>query len=105
MLRELSGKWHEVYTGVTLIDTNSGKTDTRCEMTRVHFRELSGVEILEYIATGEPMDKAGAYAIQGAGDAFIDRIEGSYSNVVGLPLAVVTKMLRPYTLEGPHAEL
>ena len=105
MLRELSGKWHEVYTGVTLIDTNSGKTDTRCEMTRVHFRELSDVEILEYIATGEPMDKAGAYAIQGAGDAFIDRIEGSYSNVVGLPLAVVTKMLRPYTLEGMHAEL
>lgn len=94
MLEELSGIWHDVYTGVTLIDTRNGRKVRHCEKTRVHFRQLEAAEIEAYVATGEPLDKAGAYAIQGAGDAFIDRIEGSYSNVVGLPLAALTQMFK-----------
>ena len=93
MLRMLSGNWHSVFTGVTLIDTRSGKTVSRADMTRVHFVDLSDEEIDAYIATSEPLDKAGAYGIQGMGGMFIDKIEGSYSNVVGLPMALVRSML------------
>jgi len=93
MLHELSGNWHSVYTGVTLIDTQSGKTHSKTDMTRVHFVDLSDSEIDAYIATKECLDKAGAYGIQGIGGMFIDRIEGSYSNVVGLPMALVRSML------------
>ena len=92
MLESLSGIWHEVYTGITMIDSRNGRKIQRCEVTRVHFRPLRQEEIEAYAASGEPLDKAGAYAIQGAGDAFIDRIEGSYSNVVGLPLSVLAEM-------------
>ncbi len=92
MLESLSGIWHEVYTGITMIDSRNGRKIQRCEVTRVHFRPLRQAEIEAYAASGEPLDKAGAYAIQGAGDAFIDRIEGSYSNVVGLPLSVLAEM-------------
>ncbi len=94
MLAELSGNWHSVYTGLTLIHTGSGRVISRAEMTHVHFMELSASEIDAYIATGEPMDKAGAYGIQGIGGMFIDRIEGSYSNVVGLPMATLRSMLK-----------
>ena len=93
MLRELSGNWHSVYTGVTLIDTQIGKTLSKADITRVHFVDLSDSEIDAYIATKECLDKAGAYGIQGMGGMFIDRIEGSYSNVVGLPMALVRSML------------
>lgn len=93
MLRELSGKWHSVFTGVTIIDTLSGKMLSKADMTRVHFVKLSDQEIDDYVASGEPMDKAGAYGIQGIGGMFIDKIEGSYSNVVGLPMSVVRSML------------
>ena len=94
MLTKLSGKWHDVYTGITLIDTRNGRKIRHCEKTRVHFRLLDAAEIEAYAATEEPLDKAGAYGIQGAAEAFIDRIEGSYSNVVGLPLAALTKMFK-----------
>ncbi|MBQ8093884.1 MAG: septum formation inhibitor Maf [Clostridia bacterium] len=94
MLKALSGKWHDVFTGVTLIDTRTNRKLKHCERTRVHFRELDPCEIEAYALSGEPLDKAGAYAIQGAGDAFIDRIEGSYSNVVGLPLSALTGMFK-----------
>jgi len=93
MLRELSGNWHSVYTGVTIIDTLNGKTVSKADITRVHFVHLSDSEIDAYIASKECMDKAGSYAIQGMGGMFIDRIEGSYSNVVGLPMALVRSML------------
>jgi len=93
MLQALSGNWHSVYTGVTLIDTYSRRTLSKADMTRVHFVELSDSEIDMYVASKEPLDKAGSYAIQGLGGMFIDRIEGSYSNVVGLPMALVRSML------------
>lgn len=93
MLSMLSDAWHSVFTGVTLIDTSTGKTISRAEETRVHFASMSSAEIEAYIASGAPMDKAGAYGIQDAGGMFIDRIEGSYSNVVGLPMALLRSML------------
>lgn len=93
MLASLSGRWHSVYTGVTLMDTRSGRSISRADVTHVHFVPLSQEEIDAYVATGEPLDKAGAYGIQGLGGMFIDRIEGSYSNVVGLPMALVRSML------------
>lgn len=85
MLRALSGRGHEVYTGLCVIDTASGKTTLDVECTRVFFRSLSEAEIQAYVASGEPRDKAGAYAIQGGAAAFVERFEGSYHNVIGLP--------------------
>ena len=93
MLAGLSGRWHSVYTGVTMMDTCSGRTLSRADVTRVHFIPLTKEDIDAYVATGEPLDKAGAYGIQGRGGMFIDRIEGSYSGVVGLPMALVRSML------------
>ena len=93
--REVAG-WeaeHQVMTAVSLVKPD-GHTDTRACTTRVFFRLLSEEEIQRYVASNEPMDKAGAYAIQGGAAAFADRIEGEYSNVVGLPLPLVTEMLQ-----------
>jgi septum formation protein len=93
MLRLLSGRGHEVTTAVSLV-APGGHTETRACTTQVHFRELSEEEIQQYVATSEPMDKAGAYAIQGGASRWTSRMEGDYSNVVGLPLPLVTEMLR-----------
>lgn len=93
MLRALSGKWHGVYTGITLIDTHTGRCIRRADKTLVHFVKMSDAEIQAYVETKEPLDKAGAYGIQGMGGMFIDKIEGSYSNVVGLPMALLRSML------------
>ena len=93
MLRKLSGNWHNVYTGLTLINTKTGRIIRNMERTRVHFVTLTDQEIDDYVATGEPLDKAGAYAIQGRGEMFIDRMEGSFSNVMGLPMAMLRGML------------
>lgn len=93
MLRRLSGRGHQVTTAVCLITPERHK-DTRACTTRVFFRELKEEEIQQYIATQEPMDKAGAYAIQGGAARWTSRMEGEYSNVVGLPLSLVTEMLR-----------
>ena len=93
MLSKLSGNWHSVYTGLTLIDTVTGTCICRADQTRVHFMEMSDEDIAAYVNTKEPLDKAGAYGIQGKGGMFIDRIEGSYSNVVGLPMALLRSML------------
>lgn len=92
MLRLLSGHWHEVLTGVSLMRNDEIKTEVA--VTRVKFAVLSADEIAWYAASGEPDDKAGAYAIQGLAARFIERIEGSYSNVVGLPIETVYRMLR-----------
>jgi septum formation protein len=93
MLRLLSGRAHHVTTGVSLIDP-TGRSDTRFSTARVHFRKLEEPEIQRYIESGEPMDKAGAYAIQGGAAAWIHHVEGEYANVVGLPLSLVKEMLR-----------
>jgi septum formation protein len=91
MLRSLSGRTHEVMTGVCIRFRN--RTDCFHVETKVTFRELSGPEIEEYVKSGEPMDKAGAYAIQGGAAKMVRRVEGSYSNVVGLPLCEVMERL------------
>ena len=92
MLAKLSGRRHEVHTGVCL--RNGGRVRTRSASTGVWFEELTTAEIEEYVRSGEPSDKAGAYAIQGLASRFIPRIDGSYSNVVGLPVDLVYRMLR-----------
>ena len=97
MLRILSGRGHEVTTAVSLI-APSARTETRACTTKVYFRELTEDEIQQYVAGGEPMDKAGAYAIQGGASRWTDRIEGEWSNVVGLPLSLVTDLLRTFGL-------
>lgn len=94
MLNELSGKWHSVFTGLALIHPLSGYTIRRVCETRVHFVELMQGDNEAYVKSGEPLDKAGAYGIQGLGGMFVDRIEGCYSNVVGLPMSLLREMLR-----------
>ncbi len=94
MLQLLSGREHRVLSGYAVIDRHSGKQRTEAVSTRVWFRQLTDVEIARYIATREPMDKAGAYAIQGLGVCFVARIEGSYTNVVGLPLCRLTRAMK-----------
>jgi len=92
MLRALSGRSHTVYTGVTVI---RGETVlSRAERTEVHFRPLTGEEISRYIATGEPMDKAGAYGAQGYASLFVEGLEGDFFNVMGLPLCLLGTMLK-----------
>ena len=101
MLRMLSGRWHRVYTGVALVETDSGRSAIAHECTRVKFRPLAEDEIGAYAATGEPLDKAGAYGIQGRGAVLVERIEGCYTNVVGLPMARLAVMLREFGVAGP----
>ncbi|MDR3799901.1 MAG: Maf family protein [Terracidiphilus sp.] len=91
MLRLLSGRTHRVITGVALVTAE--RVEVAAEVTEVRFLEMSDAEIAAYVATGEPMDKAGAYAIQGRAARWIPRIEGCYFNVVGLPLARVSTLL------------
>lgn len=98
MLRALSGREHEVFTGVCIIDAATGKQEVRVDRTGVWFRELSDGEIAGYVQTGEPMDKAGAYAIQGGAGAFVERFDGSFENVVGFPVDVVAEMLKLFDL-------
>jgi len=94
MLTLLSGKTHQVITGIALVDASSMKVESWVESTSVTFRELSPDEIVEYVETGIPLDKAGAYGIQDKAAAFVKRIEGCYFNVVGLPLAALIERLR-----------
>jgi septum formation protein len=94
MLRLLSGREHEVLTGVALVARRGVVVEVA--RTRVWVNPLNDSEIADYIATGEPLDKAGAYGIQGFASRFIDRIQGSYSNVVGLPVALVYRLLKGY---------
>jgi septum formation protein len=92
MLRLLSGRTHAVTTGVCLI--GEGFEDVRSETTVVEFSRMTEAEIRDYVATGEPMDKAGAYAIQGGASRWITRVDGDYNNVVGLPMDLVLRMLK-----------
>jgi len=93
MLESLSGRAHEVVSGYAVHDRTSGRTISGAVVTRVWFKKLTAGEIAGYIASGEPFDKAGAYAIQGLGAFMVPRIEGSYPNVVGLPLCEVIAAL------------
>jgi septum formation protein len=97
MLRQLSGARHTVYTGVALVQGN--RELTFAEKTDVYFRKLTDAEIHAYIQTGEPMDKAGAYGAQGRGAMFIERIDGDFFNVVGLPLCRLVVMLRRFGID------
>ena len=99
MLATIAGKTHVVYTGVTLKCLARGYVETHVATTEVRMLALTPHDIEWYVATGEPMDKAGAYAAQGVGGMFIDSIHGSYTNVVGLPLALLLQMLRRAGLE------
>jgi nucleoside triphosphate pyrophosphatase len=94
MLRKLSGRTHRVLTGVCLAQAPRRILALQHETTRVRFRKLGEAEIQDYLASGEPFDKAGAYAIQGLASKFVTRIEGCYFNVVGLPVPMVYEMLR-----------
>jgi septum formation protein len=94
MLRKLAGKGHQVITGFAVIDRQEEREVVEAVTTQVHFKGLSDAEIDAYVATGCPMDKAGAYAIQGGAAYMVRRIDGSYTNVVGLPLCEVVESLR-----------
>jgi septum formation protein len=98
MLTMLSGKMHRVITGLAVIDAGTGKVLTRTAITRVWFRNLSVEEIASYVMTREPLDKAGAYGIQGRGALLVERIDGCYFNVVGLPLVLLNEMLKEFEI-------
>jgi len=94
MLARLSGREHSVLTGMTVLRRRDGKSVSVTEETKVHFRALSEKEILSYVNSNEPLDKAGAYGIQGLGGLFVEKIEGDYYNVVGLPLCLLGNVLQ-----------
>lgn len=99
MLATLAGRTHVVYTGLALVDGAGGREGVEVEATAVTMRPLSAEEIGRYVATGEPADKAGAYAVQGRGSLLVERVEGDYFNVVGLPLYRLSKMLAAFGYE------
>jgi len=100
MLRRLSGRVHEVWTGLSLVQPEDGRAVTQAVRSIVKFAPLDAAEIERYVATGEPLDKAGGYAVQGHGALYVEAIEGSYSNVVGLPLSHLKHALK-LLLETP----
>ena len=104
ILQSLSGTRHEVITGVTLLDAATGKREIRHTRTGVVMKSLSEKELSDYLATGAWQGKAGAYGIQDYGDAFVERIDGSFTNVVGLPMELVTSMLDQWGIKPRMSE-
>lgn len=98
MLSSLSGNTHKVYSGICIINTEDDTVITDYDFTEVIFSELSERQIRNYINSGEPMDKAGAYGIQGLGGTFVEGINGCYYNVMGLPLNKLYKILAKYNI-------
>jgi septum formation protein len=96
MLGSMSGKCHTVVTGFTIIDTATNKKISQTVETKVYFRDLTPLEIRAYVRSGEPMDKAGAYAIQGLGSILVEKIEGDYFNVIGLPVCALSLVLKQF---------
>ena len=96
MLAQISGKSHEVITGFTILDTVTNKIMTGTVSTKVYIKKLTQQEIAAYVQTGEPLDKAGAYGIQGLGAVIVKKIEGDYYNVMGLPLSALTEALKEF---------
>ncbi|RPJ53621.1 MAG: septum formation inhibitor Maf [Acidobacteria bacterium] len=103
MLRLLRNRWHFVITGLALIDSKNGKRAVRHVETGVRMAGYSDAEIEDYVSSDEPLDKAGSYAIQGLGGRLVTRIEGCYTNVVGLPVCEVAEMLREYGVKAAAA--
>lgn len=102
MLRRLAGASHQVLSGVSLLDTVTDRLELELVCSRVRMAEMTEDEIRWYVATGEPADKAGAYAIQGLGALFVEEIEGNYSNVVGLPLPATYRLFRRHGFDLRH---
>jgi septum formation protein len=98
MLRALSGRTHEVVTGLALVDAPSGREETLAVTTRVTMLDASDEDIAAYVATGEPLDKAGAYAVQGLGARLVARVDGCFTNVVGLPVETARRLLERWGL-------
>lgn len=96
MLKKLSNKTHKVITAIAIIDKYEDKTLINSKISKVKFKKLSEREILDYIKTGEPMDKAGSYGIQAYGSLFVEKVEGCYNNIVGLPLNLLSEMLKSF---------
>ena len=96
MLETISGKPHSVITGFSIIDTSKNKTLSKSVETKIYIRKLTLTEIDAYVKSKEPLDKAGAYAIQGLGAVFVEKIEGDYFNVIGLPLSALTEALKEF---------
>jgi septum formation protein len=96
ILRRLRGRQHEVMTGLAVVDARTGRAQTASVVSRVRMTEYGETEIEAYVASGEPMDKAGAYAIQGRGGALVAGFEGSFTNIVGLPLAETARLLAAF---------
>jgi septum formation protein len=96
MLRRLRGREHEVITGIAVVDARTGRSEATAVVSRVRMTEYGEAEIEAYLATEEPLDKAGAYAIQGRGGALVAGLEGSFSNVVGLPLEETARVLAAF---------
>lgn len=100
MLRALLGRSHEVITGIALVEAPAGRETSRAVVTRVRMAQYGEEEIEAYLATGEPLDKAGAYAIQGAGGPLVAEVDGCYTNVVGLPLTTTRRLLAEWGIVG-----
>ena len=98
-LLDLAGRSHQVITGVAVVDGGTGRSEVAAAVTQVYMRAFGAAEASSYVATGEPLDKAGAYAIQGRGALLIEAIEGDYSNVVGLPLPTLATLLRRFGVD------
>jgi septum formation protein len=96
MLGRLQGRAHDVITGLAVLDGSTGRSKTARGVTRVFMKPLDDERIARYVATGEPLDKAGAYGIQGLAAGFVERIEGCYFNVVGLPVSLLGDLLRAF---------
>jgi septum formation protein len=96
ILLRLAGRTHQVITGVAVVEAETGRAEVAVAVTQVRMRAFDAAEAAAYVATGEPLDKAGAYAIQGRGALLVEGIEGDYSNVVGLPLPVLAMLLRRF---------
>ena len=96
MLKAISGKSHSVITGFSIIDTSKNRTLSKSVETKIYIRKLTSAEIDAYVKSKEPLDKAGAYAIQGLGAVFVEKIEGDYFNVIGLPLSALTEALKEF---------
>lgn len=96
MIKELSGRAHSVITGFTIVDAKSGRKVSKAVESKVYFRKLTDKEIEDYVSTGEPLDKAGAYAIQEAGSVLIEKSEGDYTNIVGLSLPALIEELKKF---------
>lgn len=99
MLTRLQGREHKVYSGISIVDAKTNEYETGFQSTTVRMRSLNDLEVTQYIATDEPMDKAGAYAIQGLGATLVEGINGDYFTVVGLPLALTAKYLRNFGVD------